>query len=201
MLSNSVAVEDLRKNKQETLKNSSVEKERRSNTVFPSMARIEKVLGNDDGDDPIDFAALRNDIRQLEKDTIRRRKEFVKPKNNEIWTDFKPTTLSSGGDSLVSPAPAYTSLRSLTPEDADESTSFHESFEKDFRRRRRTRQRSASCSSRCCGSDQCCRIDSCQSHSTHSVTGSSRSEKSSTRSSRSPSIEHIKQGQYQFNFE
>ena len=163
------------------------------------MARIEKVLGDDVGDDPIDFAALRNDIRQLEKDTIRRRQEFVKPKSNEIWADLKAGALSSGGDSLVSPAPAYTSVRSLTPEDADESTSFHESFEKDFRRRRRTRQRSASCSSRCCD-DQCCRIDSCQSHSTHSVTGSSRSEKSSTRSSRSPSIEHIKQqGLYNFS--
>ena len=177
------------------------DREKRSSNIYPSMSRIEKVLGKDVSDEPVDFRALRQDIRQLEKETIRRRQEIVRPNNGgEIWAELKGGVLSSGGDSVLSPAPAYRSLRSLTPDDADDSTSFHESFEKELIRRRRTRRRSASCSSRCCESDQCCRLDSGQSRSTHSVTGassrnsSSRSEKSSTRSSRSPSIEKIKQG-------
>ena len=77
--------------------------------------------------------------------------------------------------------------------------------EKELLHRRRRRRRSASCSSPCCESDgACCRLDSGQSRSTHSVTGassrnsSSRSEKSSTRSSRSPSIEHIKGGSFYY---
>jgi len=184
-------VEDLRLNKLDKINNS----DRDKSPIYPSMSRIEKVLSNDISDDPIDFSALRKDIRQLEKDTIRRRQEFIKPKEGEVWTDFKSGLLSSGGDSAISPTTAaYRSLRSLTPEEADESTSFHESFEKEYRRRRRVRQRSASCSSRCCENEHCCRLDSCPSRSTQSVTGSSRSEKSSTRSSRSPSIEQIKQG-------
>lgn len=176
------------------------DREKRSSNIYPSMSRIEKVLGKDVSDEPVDFRALRQDIRQLEKETIRRRQEIVRPNGGEIWAELKGGVLSSGGDSVLSPAPAYRSLRSLTPDDADDSTSFHESFEKELIRRRRTRRRSASCSSRCCESDQCCRLDSGQSRSTHSVTGassrnsSSRSEKSSTRSSRSPSIEKIKQG-------
>lgn len=87
--------------------------------------------------------------------------------------------------------------RSTTPDEED-STSFHETYEREMVRRRRGRRRSASFSSRCCGP-----LDS-HGHSTHSVAGlttsassrnsSSRSEKSSTRSSRSPSLECVKQG-------
>ena len=197
--------EDLRLCKHELTGSSPEEKrdnKRSSGTSIPSLSRIEKVLGKDVSDEPIDFRALRQDIRQLEKETIRRRQEIVRPAPNggqEIWAELKSSgVLSSGGDSVLSPAPAYRSLRSLTPEDADDS--FHETFEKELVRRRR-RRRSASCSSRCCESERCCRgLDSGQSRSTHSVTGassrnsSSRSEKSSTRSSRSPSIEQMKQG-------
>ena len=195
--------EDLRLCKHELVSSSPEEKrdKRSSGASIPSLSRIEKVLGKDVSDEPIDFRALRQDIRQLEKETIRRRQEIVRPTPNggqEIWAELKSGVLSSGGDSVLSPAPAYRSLRSLTPEDADDS--FHETFEKELVRRRR-RRRSASCSSRCCESERCCRgLDSGQSRSTHSVTGassrnsSSRSEKSSTRSSRSPSIEQMKQG-------
>ena len=129
-----------------------------SGSSLPSMSRIEKVLGKDMSDEPIDFRALRQDIRQLEKETIRRRQEIVRSQGDcqeivrpngasESWAEVKSGGLSSGGDSGLSPAPAYRSLRSLTPEDADDS--FHESFEKELIRRRR-RRRSASCSSRCC---------------------------------------------------
>ena len=197
--------EDLRLCKHESVVSSSPEEKRdkrSSGASIPSLSRIEKVLGKDVSDEPIDFRALRQDIRQLEKETIRRRQEIVRPTPNgggqEIWAELKSGVLSSGGDSVLSPAPAYRSLRSLTPEDADDS--FHETFEKELVRRRR-RRRSASCSSRCCESERCCPgLDSAQSRSTHSVTGassrnsSSRSEKSSTRSSRSPSIEQMKQG-------
>ena len=201
--------EDLRLCKHELTGSSPEEKrdnKRSSGTSIPSLSRIEKVLGKDVSDEPIDFRALRQDIRQLEKETIRRRQEIVRPTPNggqEIWAELKSGVLSSGGDSVLSPAPAYRSLRSLTPEDADDS--FHETFEKELVRRRR-RRRSASCSSRCCESERCCRgLDSGQSRSTHSVTGassrnsSSRSEKSSTRSSRSPSIEQMKQGDTKSN--
>ena len=177
------------------------EKDKRSPNIYPSVSRIERVLGKDVSDEPIDFRALRQDIRQLEKETIRRRQEISKP-GVDMWSSQNKvgSGISSGFNSGMSPALAYRSLRSLTPDDGDDSTSFHESFEKELIHRRRRRQRSASCSSRCCESDQCCRLDSCQSRSTHSVTGassrnsSSRSDKSSTRSSRSPSIELIKQG-------
>lgn len=205
------AAEELRLFKHDLVSSSPEEKDKRSVNIYPSMSRIEKVLGKDVSDEPIDFRALRQDIRQLERETIRRRQEIVRPNGGgEVWAELKGGILSSGRESALSPAPAlgYRSLRSLTPEDGDDSTSFHESFEKDLVRRRR-RRRSASCSSgRCCetprpvsGAGQSRRgLDSAQSRSTHSVTGassrnsSSRSEKSSTRSSRSPSIEHLKQG-------
>ena len=119
--------------------------------------------------------------------------ESVKRRQTAIRTNGGEQAVRAGERRTVSPP--RRSLRSLTPEeDAEDSTSFHETFEKELVRRRRTRRRSASCSSRCCDS---------HGHSTHSATGassrnsSSRSEKSSTRSersSRSPSLEHIKQG-------
>ena len=166
------------------------EKESRGQTVYPTMSQLEKIIAKESAE----FKA-KYESKQTEKiETIKRRQEVTR---GEVWAELKAGTSSCAGSAL---SPAYRSLRSLTPEDADDSTSFHESFEKELLRRRRIRRRSASCSSRCCESDQCCRLDSGQSRSTHSVTGassrnsSSRSEKSSTRSSRSPSIEHIKQG-------
>ena len=164
-------------------------------TVYPTMSQLEKIIAKESAE----FKA-KYESKQSEKiETIKRRQEVVREiGRTTVWAELKGRT-SSCGDSALSPA--YRSVRSLTPEEADDSTSFHESFEKELLRRRRTRRRSASCSSRCCESEACCRLDSGQSRSTQSVTGassrnsSSRSEKSSTRSSRSASIEHIKQGQ------
>ena len=160
-------------------------------TTYPTMSQLEKIIAKESAE----FKA-KYESKQTEKiETIKRRQEVVREMGRtSVWAELKGRT-SSCGDSALSPA--YRSVRSLTPEEADDSTSFHESFEKELRRRRRTRRRSASCSSRCCESEGCCRLDS-----TQSVTGassrnsSSRSEKSSTRSSRSASIEHLKQGQY-----
>lgn len=162
---------------------------------YPTMSQLEKIIAKESAE----FKA-KYESKQSEKiETIKRRQEVVREMGRTtVWAELKGRT-SSCGDSALSPA--YRSVRSLTPEEADDSTSFHESFEKELLRRRRTRRRSASCSSRCCESEACCRLDSGQSRSTQSVTGassrnsSSRSEKSSTRSSRSASIEHIKQGQ------
>ena len=165
--------------------------------VYPSMSQLERIIAKESAE----FKA-KYESKQTEKiETIKRRQEVVREiGRGGVWAELKGRT-SSCGDSALSPA--YRSVRSLTPEEADDSTSFHESFEKELLRRRRTRRRSASCSSRCCESEGCCRLDSGQSRSTQSVTGassrnsSSRSEKSSTRSSRSASIEHIKQGMSQ----
>ena len=162
--------------------------------AYPTMSQLEKIIAKESAE----FKA-KYESKQSEKiETIKRRQEVVREMGRaSVWAELKGRT-SSCGDSALSPA--YRSVRSLTPEEADDSTSFHESFEKELLRRRRTRRRSASCSSRCCESEGCCRLDSGQSRSTQSVTGassrnsSSRSEKSSTRSSRSASIEHIKQG-------
>ena len=164
--------------------------------AYPTMSQLEKIIAKESAE----FKA-KYESKQSEKiETIKRRQEVVREMGRaSVWAEMKGRTSSSCGDSALSPA--YRSVRSLTPEEADDSTSFHESFEKELLRRRRTRRRSASCSSRCCESEGCCRLDSGQSRSTQSVTGassrnsSSRSEKSSTRSSRSASIEHIKQGQ------
>ena len=163
--------------------------------AYPTMSQLEKIIAKESAE----FKA-KYESKQSEKiETIKRRQEVVREMGRtSVWAEMKGRTSSSCGDSALSPA--YRSVRSLTPEEADDSTSFHESFEKELLRRRR-RRRSASCSSRCCESEGCCRLDSGQSRSTQSVTGassrnsSSRSEKSSTRSSRSASIEHIKQGQ------
>ena len=171
------------------------EKDSRSTSVsaYPTMStmsQLEKIIAKESAE----FKAKYENKQSEKMETIKRRQETAR--TGEVWAEVKGRT-SSFGDSAISPA--YRSLRSLTPEeDPDDSTSFHESFEKELMRRRRIRRRSASCSSRCCESEGC-RLES---RSTHSVTGassrnsSSRSEKSSTRSSRSPSIEHIKQGQY-----
>ena len=168
------------------------EKESRSQSVsvYPTMSQLEKIIAKESAE----FKAKYENKQSEKIETIKRRQDTAR--TGEVWAELKGRT-SSFADSAISPA--YRSLRSLTPEeDADDSTSFHESFEKELMRRRRIRRRSASCSSRCCESEHC-RLES---RSTHSVTGassrnsSSRSEKSSTRSSRSPSIEHIKQGWY-----
>jgi len=182
--------------KHEVVASSPEEKEGRGLgvTAYPTMSQLEKIIAKESAE----FKA-KYESKQTEKiETIKRRGEVVREiGRSNVWAELKGRT-SSCGDSALSPA--YRSVRSLTPDEADDSTSFHESFEKELLRRRRTRRRSASCSSRCCESEGCCRLDSGQSRSTQSVTGassrnsSSRSEKSSTRSSRSASIEHIKQG-------
>ena len=201
------ASEDLRFCKHET-GGSPDEKEKKHVSLYP-LSRLSSQ--GRDLRDPDDWGDSREKHeRHTDKDTIKRRhQEVTRPNGAEIWandrTELRGTIAPSRADSGVSPP--HRSLRSITPEDGDDSTSFHETFERELSRHRRSRRRSASCSSRCCesqGQGRCGRLDS--GHSTHSVTGassrnsSSRSEKSSTRSersSRSPSIEYIKQGQYQ----
>jgi len=198
------ASEDLRFCKHET-GGSPDEKEKKHVSLYP-LSRLSSQ--GRDLRDPDDWGDSREKHeRHTDKDTIKRRhQEVTRPNGAEIWandrTELRGTIAPSRADSGVSPP--HRSLRSITPEDGDDSTSFHETFERELSRHRRSRRRSASCSSRCCesqGQGRCGRLDS--GHSTHSVTGassrnsSSRSEKSSTRSersSRSPSIEYIKQG-------
>jgi hypothetical protein len=208
------ASEDLRFCKHET-SGSPDDKEKKHVSLYP-LSRLSSQ--GRDLHDPDDWGDSRDKHeRHTDKDTIKRRhQEVVRPNGAEIWssdrtelrgtelrgTELRGTTAPSRADSGVSPP--HRSLRSITPDDGDDSTSFHETFERELTRNRRSRRRSASCSSRCCeshGQGRCGRLDS--GHSTHSVTGassrnsSSRSEKSSTRSersSRSPSIEYIKQG-------
>ena len=115
--------------------NTVINSDNRSSNIYPSISRIERVLGKDVSDEPIDFRALRHDIRQLEKETIRRRQEIEisRPVVGDVWPELKTTTgpYTSGRNSTMSQSLAYRSLRSLTPDDVDDdSTSFHESFEK-----------------------------------------------------------------------
>eukprot|EP00090_Calanus_glacialis_P025880 TRINITY_DN40615_c0_g1_i1.p1 TRINITY_DN40615_c0_g1~~TRINITY_DN40615_c0_g1_i1.p1 ORF type:complete len:605 (-),score=107.43 TRINITY_DN40615_c0_g1_i1:689-2503(-) len=203
------ASEDLRFCKHES-SGSPDDKEKKHVSLYP-LSRLSSQ--GRDLHDPDDWGDSRDKHeRHTDKDTIKRRhQEVVRPNGAEILstdrtelrgTELRGTTGPSRADSGVSPP--HRSLRSITPDDGDDSTSFHETFERELTRNRRSRRRSASCSSRCCeshGQGRCGRLDS--GHSTHSVTGassrnsSSRSEKSSTRSersSRSPSIEYIKQG-------